>query len=87
MAKEKQIPEGNGAAAPGKGATVYAKKDEKYISFVGRCRKAGKSMAECAKIWKAGQEGEKTSPKGSRRRRAARILRKKKKVAGYGPAA
>lgn len=83
MAEE--IKEKEGAAAPG--ATVYAKKGEKYIAFVGRCRKAGKSMQECSKLWKAGQKGEQTSPKGGRRKRAARILRRKKKVSGYGPAA
>ena len=38
-------------------------------------------------LWKEGQKGEQVSPKGGRRKRAARILRRKNKPTGYGPAA
>ena len=76
--KEVKLPEGYGAAAP-KGAAVYAKKGENYIAFLARCRKAGNDMKQCSAIWKKGEGGEeKESPKGARRKRAARILRRKK---------
>lgn len=68
----------------GYGAKIVVKKGEKYIGFVSRCRKAGKSMAECAKIWKAGTGGAKVYAKKTRRRRVARKLRKKKFPTAYG---
>jgi len=81
MAEENKLPEGYGAAAPyakGEGAAmVEVKKGENYIAFVSRCRKAGKDIKECSVIWKKGPSAPETE---GRRKRAARILRKKKKV-------
>lgn len=87
MAEAKKLPEGYGTAAPvyakkeskGGAAEVTPKKGEKYIAFLGRCRKAGNSMGACAKLWKAGPGGETTETKKTRRRRAARIVRRKKR--------
>lgn len=86
---KKAIPSNYGTAAPAY-AKVYAKKGgaaktgTSYIKFVAACRKEGKSMAECAKLWKAQKKT--TAPKTTRRR-AARVVRRKSKVklpAGYG---
>lgn len=71
--------EGEGAAAP------YAKKGAalpKYSVFMSKCMKAGKDMKTCAAEYKKLKTG--APPAKSRRRRAARVLRKKKKIAGYG---
>ena len=80
MVEENKLPE-DGAAAPyakSKGAAIIeVKKGEKYIAFVSRCRQAGKDIKECSVIWKKGANAPKED---SRRKRAARILRKKKKV-------
>lgn len=72
--KEKKLPEGYGAAAP-KGAAVYAKAGEKYSAFMSRCMKAGKDMKTCAALYKKGPQAE---AKITRRKRAARIIRRKK---------
>lgn len=76
MAIAKKLPEGYGAAAP-KGAAVYAKAGEKYSVFMSRCMKAGKDMKTCAALYKKGPQA---GTKVTRRRRAARILRRKKAV-------
>lgn len=82
MPEETKLPEKDGAAAP-KGAAVYAKAGEKYSVFMSRCMKSGKDMKSCAALFKKGSSA---GPKSGRRKRAARILRRKKKVAGYGVA-
>lgn len=70
----------------GYGAKLAVKKGETYITFVARCRKAGKSMSECAKIWKAGKAGggAKVYAKKTRRKRVARKLRRKVFPTAYG---
>ena len=87
---KKAIPSNYGTAAPAYAKVYAAKKGgaakpaQSYIKFVAACRKSGKSMAECAKLWKA-QKG-KAAPK-TNRRRAARVVRRKGKTklpAGYG---
>ena len=85
MPEEIKLPEGYGAAAPyakestpSKGAAIIVKKGEKYIVFLSRCRKAGKDIKECATIWKKGSNTPNKTE--TTRRRAARILRKKKRV-------
>ena len=88
MAKEpmKKDEEEKGVPAAPKGAAPK----QNYIKFLAACRKQGKGMKECALLWKkqgAGKEGGMVYAKATNRKRAARILRKKKGVKlpeGYG---
>ncbi len=69
--KGKKVVDKTGAAAPKEGATGGS-----YIKFLATCRKAGKSMGECSKMWKAQQEGGAKVYAKENRRRAARVVRR-----------
>ncbi len=85
MAKKSvKIPAGYGAKVYAKkGATAGGKKS--YIKFIAECRKSGKDLKTCAAEWKKMKKGGAQVYAKKSRRRAARVVRRKRKLpAGYG---